>query len=277
LITDEDRQVDNADGRIDRDIYSADALAPALSQLNLGGQSNSTVHDAGHPTPRQSSATYHRIPRRSLDKPLPSIPSADISNIGDRTHTRKSASAEDLERQLGVTNVVDLGHTEDTTIYERMNPAVVYEEVISNVHEIRHERLTSEHHNHDIYHRILPIKDIEVKPARHYIKDNAGNLREVPERQVTGRSPKLTHRVLEEVYKDMLPKETKSSGPRRFTARDFPDSEGDYREVENPDGSLKTEQWWVHPPTLDEGGRKSGQTYPFHLNSTDPRDDGFRV
>ena len=41
--------------------------------------------------------------------------------------------------------------------------------MLPEVHHIRHEQVTREIHTHDVYHRELPIIDVQVLPARHVI------------------------------------------------------------------------------------------------------------
>ena len=51
-------------------------------------------------------------------------------------------------------------------------------------------------------------------------------------------------------------------GARRFTARQFPGTEGDAIQYTTPEGYEHTETTWVHPPELETGGRDTGQTWP---------------
>lgn len=58
-------------------------------------------------------------------------------------------------------------------------------------------------------------------------------------------------------------------GPRPFTARRFVGDEGDAKRYVGPDGVERTEQWWVHPPTIEDGARLTGQTVPMHFYWTE--------
>ncbi|KAK5171756.1 uncharacterized protein LTR77_003392 [Saxophila tyrrhenica] len=238
MVPNRDSVLDNTDTNKDDD---ADALAPALSQMDLGGSFRNSMDSTGLVTPPQS-PTQHKIPRRSLEKPLPSVPSHDENDYG-AAQPRRDISSADLERKLGVDGVLDLDHTEDTTIHERMAPAVVHNTVRRDVHEIVHEQRTRDIHEHHVHHRILPIMDIEVKPARHFIKDDEGRCTEISESQIPGRASKHTQRVVEEVWKDTLPKTKSQPGPRLFSARDFSGSQGDAWAAETPEGAKLTEQW----------------------------------
>lgn len=46
---------------------------------------------------------------------------------------------------------------------------MVHETILPTVHHIRHEEITREIHTHDVYHRQLPIIDVQVLPARHFV------------------------------------------------------------------------------------------------------------
>lgn len=45
--------------------------------------------------------------------------------------------------------------------------------------------------------------------------------------------------------------------------------EGDTKRYVGPDGVERTEQWWVHPPTIEDGARLTGQTVPMHFYWTE--------
>lgn len=170
--------------------------------------------------------------------------------------------------------VVDLRNTVDTTVDEKWAPAVVHETVNREVHHIREEVVTREIHNYHIFHRILPIIDVEVLPARHFVPDGRGGKIEISEDEIPGRTGpyQRTWAIVENVTRDNVVLE-----PRKFTARQFRDGEGDYKEYISAAGVPTTETTWIHPPTIEEFGEYTGQTEPFHFGSKDSRDDGLRV
>lgn len=154
-------------------------------------------------------------------------------------------------------------------------PAVVHEKVDREVHHIREERITREVHHHDVYHRILPIIDIEVLPARHYVRNDDGTLREIIEDEIPGTSQYNQNWFVGETL-SKIPTGGMAPGPRRFTAKQFAGTEGDYREYTSDTGVPTTETTWVHPPTIATTTYLNGKTTPFYFDSPDPRDDGFR-
>ncbi|KAI1102556.1 hypothetical protein F4804DRAFT_260798 [Jackrogersella minutella] len=69
----------------------------------------------------------------------------------------------------------------DTDTTKSYAQAVTHETICSHVHEITEEHVYREIHNHDVYHRIQPVYDVEILPARHFVLDPDGGLVEVSE------------------------------------------------------------------------------------------------
>lgn len=127
------------------------------------------------------------------------------------------------------------------------------------MHHVREEVINREVHTHDVYHRILPIIDIEVLPPRHFLPVEGGGLVEVSAAEVPGRGQSW---VIAETASKIPSDQAAPTGRRRFTAREFPGQEGDTIKYMTPEGYEKTEETWVHPPELEEGARLTGQTWP---------------
>lgn len=237
------------------------------------------------------------IPRSSLDKPLPNVPAA--RTIATAEYNSRSSQPRSLqEPRIGapsgknaqdpdylirdspdpvdLNGIVDLSSTKDTTVHETWAPAVTHHQIVKQHHEILEEQVTREIHEHHVFHRKLPIIDIEVKPARHFIPVQGGYA-EVAEEELPGRTRDKTNWVIAELASKSRSGDSQQTCPRQFTARAFKGDEGDAKAYRAPEGHEKTEQWWVHPPTVEEGGQRSGQTYPFHFGSDDPKDDGLRA
>ncbi|KAL6719113.1 hypothetical protein ACLMJK_003350 [Lecanora helva] len=151
------------------------------------------------------------------------------------------------------------GNTDDTEIIEKVAPAVVHEKISKDIHHVREELITKEVHTHDVYHRILPIIDVEVLPPRHFLPVEGGGLVEVSASEVPGRG---SNWVIAETASKIPSDQAARRGARGFTARDFSGQEGDSSKYISPEGHEKTEQSWVHPPELEEGARITGQSWP---------------
>ena len=52
------------------------------------------------------------------------------------------------------------------------------------VHERTEEHITRDIHTHDVYQKILPVRDVEVLPARHWVPGPDGRLVQVDEKYV---------------------------------------------------------------------------------------------
>lgn len=166
---------------------------------------------------------------------------------------------------------INLTNTEDTTVHTTSAPAVVHETVRVDTHEIVTERIEREIHTHDVYHRILPIVDIEVLPPRHFVQTPAGGRYEISADNVPGGAAQnlnLQRVIQEAVDREIARLYPPQRGPRRFTALEFDprDTVGDFRQGVGENGCHFSEQTWVHPPVIDMGGYETGQTVPFHFD-----------
>ncbi|KAL8692719.1 MAG: hypothetical protein Q9218_002308 [Villophora microphyllina] len=160
-------------------------------------------------------------------------------------------------------------NTYDTEVVEKVAPAVVHETVHKDVHHLREEVITREIHTHDVYHRILPVIDVEVLPPRHFLPVEGGGLVEISGKEVPGRGKNW---VIAETASKIPSDQTAPSQQRIFSARQFPGREGDAVRYRTSEGHERTEETWVHPPELETGGRDTGQTWPMEFgNETVPK------
>ncbi|EKG19599.1 hypothetical protein MPH_03463 [Macrophomina phaseolina MS6] len=186
----------------------------------------------------------------------------------------RSYLIDDSPEPPSLDGVADLRNTEDVTYHSRYAPAVTHQTIYPEIHHIREERIFREVHTHDVFHRILPIVDIEVLPARHFVPVEDGGLREIPEEEVPGRA--LNHQARNWLVAELVSRRTGndegSIQPRQFSAREFPGTEGDERRYTTEDGFERTETTWVHPPTIETGARDSGQSEPLYVLPSRPRE-----
>lgn len=67
----------------------------------------------------------------------------------------------------------------------RLIPTAVTHEVVKPTeHHIREEKIYREIHNHDVYHRVQPVYETEILPARHFLRGSNNELVEVSEEQL---------------------------------------------------------------------------------------------
>ena len=184
------------------------------------------------------------------------------------------------------------GNTYDTEVVEKIAPgswacsthhiclpkliynnftAVVHETVNQDVHHVREEVITRDIHTKDVYHRILPVVDVEVLPPRHFLPVEGGGLVEVSAEDVPGRGRNW---VIAETASKIASDEAAPRTTDRFSAREFLGTEGDSKEYVKSDGTRTTEETWVHPPELETGGRDTGQTWPMEFGTRDKKHHG---
>jgi len=230
-------------------------------------------------------------PRRSsLDKPLPLTPGAMMSqdrqlSANSRAFSDASSDADDFlarakQDSAGPFDLsgVDVKKEEDTvSLHEYHAPAVTHQIIKEERHEVFQKVITRETHDYHIYHRILPIIDIEVLPARHFVPVDEGYV-EIAEEELPGRTRDKVNWAIAEMVSKRTPAESREAAiARHFTARKFAGSEGDDKEYIGPEGHPVQEKWWVYPPTVADDSYRAGQSYPFHFGSADARDDGLKA
>jgi hypothetical protein len=229
-------------------------------------------------------------PRRSsLDKPLPLTPPAAMSldrNLGANSKAFGNASNVDedflaraKQGSAGPFNLdgVDVKKEPDTvSVHEYHAPAVTHEVISKERHETRQQVITREVHDYHIYHRILPIIDIEVLPARHFVPIQNGYV-EIDEEELPGRTRDKVNWAIAEMVSKKMPVTREGAIARHFTARKFEGLEGEDKQYIGPEGHPVDEKWWVYPPTLCEDSYRAGQTYPFHFGAADPKENGLKA
>ncbi|KAL8668711.1 MAG: hypothetical protein Q9168_006669 [Polycauliona sp. 1 TL-2023] len=222
---------------------------PATNQVAFHPSSNT---GARSPARDPHSNEYAGARQEEAFQPRPHVPK-DLHSVG-------------AQGRLTAREVVDRAreNTYDTEVVEKVAPAVVHETVHDNVLHIREEQITKEIHTHDVFHRILPIIDVEVLPPRHFLPVEGGGLVEISGKEVPGRG---NNWVVAETASKIPSDQPAPRALRPFSARQFVGSEGDAVRYQMPEGHERTERTWVHPPELETGGRNTGQTWPMEFGS----------
>jgi len=238
-----------------------------------------------------SSAIGDAPPRLSLDKPLPLTPLGmlsddrqlsansrafgELSGVGDQ-----KSSVRSMQDSAGPFNLdgVDVKKEPDTvSLHEHQAPAITHETIQAQYVQVRQEVITRETHDYHVYHRILPIIDIEVLPARHFVPIQDGYV-EIDEEELPGRTRDKVNWAIAEMVTKTLPESRKTALARQhFSARTFEGPEYDDKEYVGPEGHPIKEKWWVHPPTLCQDAYRAGQTHPFHFGADKPEDNGLKA
>jgi hypothetical protein len=188
--------------------------------------------------------------------------------VPQQRHTSRPAStnskATDTKTEEELNTVgINLDDTTDTHVRTKYAPAVTHETVEPTVRHIREEQITREIHNHDVFHRILPIRDVEVLPSRHFVRASNGDLEEIPAAAVPGATG--SHQSWKIVSTGTRSKEAPLA-PRTFTASTLDGLPQDFEERLDPDGVKRSHTNWIHRPVLADGARRTGQTKPFYVD-----------
>ena len=276
--------VGHSDGAAAEGSLEANDLAPSLSAVRLSQELDAAFGTESTPSSSVSTTRNQkdrrRVPRSSLDKPLPNKPDdASGSQAGNRSQPilrlkhrllpnagSRARQSNERSRDLPAELPLNLRNTEDTIFHGRQARAVVHETIEQPVHEVKHQVHERDIHEHEVYHRILPVQEVEVRPARHFVEDAHGGRHEISPDSIPSRAPTNIDRLLREGVKQATPVGDRRSGPRDFTARKFAGTERDYREMVDAEGVARTEQWWVHPPAVEQSSAGSRDVYAVHFD-----------
>ncbi|KAF2084456.1 hypothetical protein K490DRAFT_68764 [Saccharata proteae CBS 121410] len=244
-----------------------DADGAVVESMNMDGAPRETrpAIPGSFPSDEGHSYAVSSVAPKAGDTSSPkAVPSSAANGAPTRSYL-----VQDAAEKPSLEGVVDLRNTHDTSYHERYAPAVTHETIYPQTHDIREERIFREIHTHDIHHRILPIVDVEVLPARHFLPDprSPTGLTEVPESAVPGRSAALQNWVVAETVSRLPKQGPLPTAPRAFTARRWEGADGDERTYVTEGGWKRTETTWIHPPRLETGARESGQSEPFYFSS----------
>jgi hypothetical protein len=212
--------------------------------------------------PTASTAPTTTSPTSPTTRDTAVLDPREFAHLADPTLGHKIDSLARLPSEI------DISKTVDTTVQTSYAPAVTHEVVEETVHEIVTQEITREIHTHDIYHRVLPVLEFEVLPARHWVKlaDGSG-LRELEPSEIPGglAVAEGLNRCIADAVRNFDPRAVVTTNPTPsnqtssapiipavFTARSFPGSDYDTRQWTDPSSGIqRSEQWWVHRPTLE--------------------------
>ncbi|KAF7869982.1 hypothetical protein EAF04_004766 [Stromatinia cepivora] len=205
---------------------------------------------------------------------------------------KKSYLSEEKAEPISLKGVVDLTNTVDTTVHEKVAPAVTHEYVLPTEHEVVTREITREIHQHHYYHRVLPVVDTEILPAKHYVYgDDGDTLIRIPESMVRGHtvtgsySPSwsiVQHSPApaEDVFDSPLFGVEPELPNTKYTTHFQPNSKGQIqwshvpgepvkvmeREYITAEGFPRKETWWRYPPVRATAAYEAGLTVPMRWN-----------
>lgn len=150
---------------------------------------------------------------------------------------------------------------------------MIHEHVQPKVHHHTEERITREIHTHDIFHRILPVIDIEILPTKHYVPDpeRPGTLIEIPESMVPARNQNWRIAVKDQIAAAEASIHAIAAHKHAAHQKALPvlSSKKSYITKE---GVPKTEYVWRHPPVLEPVAYETGETMPVRMSCVSDED-----
>ena len=131
-----------------------------------------------------------------------------------------------------------------------MCKAVIHETLQPEISHVRHEMKHKDVHTHEIQHRVLPIKDVQVLPAKHFAPLGPnGELVEIDESQIPGQIGQDQTWMVDGKGGVSLDGSGRQAAGRRGSSA----GDGSTKQYVNEHGVPTTETTWIHSPTVDIG------------------------
>ena len=160
----------------------------------------------------------------------------------------------------------DNSNTEvDTTVYERWYPAITRETITRRVHEIREEQITREIHSHDVYIRELPIMDVELLPARHFMSTDKGDVEIASNEAAQAIQPSETW-LRSEAMSQLLHGDQMET-TEEWAVRQFDSISGEAVRYDTSEASKHFESTTVHPPTVNQESYAAERAYTMRFDT----------
>lgn len=165
----------------------------------------------------------------------------------------------------------------------RWAPAVTREHIRPHQHHIRQERIYRDIHNHDVYHRIQPVVQTQILPAKHMVEDSdTGELTEVPDGDVPDRWKRREDALLAPL-KQKISNESRSAHSAEFPSPQArlssPKVVDEWTQI-TPGGTVRKDSVILHPSTLAPMGDFCGPVVPIafchHGKGNHINDDGVQ-
>ncbi|KAA8571316.1 hypothetical protein MFRU_046g00440 [Monilinia fructicola] len=290
-------------------ISSRASTATPIRQNNESSSSNGVSGNASDRTPRTipSPSKYSVFPTDNRAETVvdgdgmhvngTEFPIADAqkhasSPTTDSFGEKRSYIIEERVEPISLEGVVDLTNTVDTTVHEKVAPAVTHEKILPTEHEIITRAVYREIHQHHYYHRALPVIDTEILPTKHYVYgDDGDTLVRIPESMVPCHTITGSHSQNWSIVQHRpAPAEDPFDSPlfgvepelpnTKYTTHFQPNSKGQLkwshvpgepikvmeREYITAEGFPRKETWWRYPPVLATAAYEAGLTVPMYWN-----------
>lgn len=149
---------------------------------------------------------------------------------------------------------------------------MTHEHIKPSIHHINNEQYTREIHNHDVFHRVLPVKETETLPPKHYAPSptEPGKLVEIAAPAAPISMAMASHTTCaKDVSTNRASPVDKVPVTARPQPKSFPDAHPGARRhlvrettVIAPDGTVRTESVWRYKPTTESAAHDETEITP---------------
>ncbi|KAF2661411.1 hypothetical protein K491DRAFT_452949 [Lophiostoma macrostomum CBS 122681] len=209
--------------------------------------------------PRASNYGPRNVTIKPSDGMTSGAPGVDGGNDFQEYSKPTEYISRDRDEKPSLEGILDLNDSVDVDRTTRWAPAVTHEIVKPTEHEIIQERIYREIHNYDVYHRIQPVYETEILPARHFIPNpNGEGLLEVSADQFPGCTGANQRWFIGE-------RELPAPGPpSRHSGLKSPKIIDEKRYM-TEEGYERIETTILHPQTLEDLSKYSGPVLPMRF------------
>ncbi|PPJ50457.1 hypothetical protein CBER1_06757 [Cercospora berteroae] len=193
--------------RRDRSVSRKSSFENLRSSMRPKRESSSSGASAMLRSPNVPSRQQH-VTKASLDKKLPGIPYPAPPEQLPRSYLEENAARNArIIKSLQDDGILNLKDSEETHTAVIWSPAVTHEKHVVQPIEIVQRAVSRDVHNHHHVHRVLPVIDLEVLPARHFVPDGRGGYLEITEEEIPGGKPSGLDNLITEAVSKSSPRQ----------------------------------------------------------------------
>ena len=145
-----------------------------------------------------------------------------------------------------------LPHINDTTVHTEWGPAVTHHTIQRDVHEVHQQHFTHDVHQDEFEHRVLPVVEHQVLPARHFVQLDGGGLKEISEEDIASELPHDLQQRISEAAATVFPAFRDSGVSFSFPSVDGsndPTRSSEHDSI-TPEGHARRDTTLTYSPTL---------------------------
>lgn len=182
------------------------------------------------------------------------------------TILRPPITSADLNKPLPPLPVI-----EDTSVHTTWAPYVTHQTIRRDLHELCREHITHEYHQDEYQHRILPVIETEILPARHFIQLDGGGLEEISEDEIPGELPPELQERISQAAATIFPATRPGDTPIPSLDGSFDPRHCRPTESSTPSGHSRHNTTWTYLATMlpSQNGSESFHRLLLHVDGTE--------